>query len=117
MWKRFSKQSNRKKITRISDGFAVRTASGNRQNRADGFVPTAMPPNIFTVAVVQYGILLKPAVFARLALIVGVGHRVCIAAIGRDTTIGMKKIKAKVFHNCVSLCSDLSFLESEGIKN
>jgi len=63
--------------------------------QAAGFVPIATRPNIFTAVVGRVGIRLKPAAFARHALTVGVGHRACTAAVGRGTTIGMKKIKVK----------------------
>ena len=64
--------------------------------QAAGFVPIATRPNISTAVVGRVGILLKPAAFARPALTVGVGHRVCGAAVGRGTMIGIKKIKIKV---------------------
>jgi len=49
-------------------------------------------PNIFTAAATRVGIHSKPAGFVRAALIAGFGRRVCGAANGRVTKIGMKKI-------------------------
>jgi len=92
-------------MKRISAEFAVRFANGNRQNRAVGFAPIATRPNISTAVVGRVGIRLKPAAFVRLALTVGFGHRVCGAAVGQNTMLGMKKIRVRVFHNLERECS------------
>ena len=83
-------------MKRISAGFAVRCVSGSQILRAVGFAQTVIFPNISMAAASRVGILLKHADFVRAAVIDGVGHRVCAAAVGRVTMIGMKKIKAKV---------------------
>ena len=86
-------------MKRISAVFAALCANGSRIRRAAGFAPTAIFPNTFTVDAARCGIRLKPAVSARAANIVGIGHLVCAAEVGRGTMIGMKKIKAQVFRN------------------
>lgn len=75
----------------MNGGFAVRSANGRPPNRAFGFAPTRTRPNIFTAVAARCGILSKHAENVRFAVINGVGHRVCDAADGRATKIGINK--------------------------
>lgn len=56
--------------------FAVRCVNGRQMLQAVGVAPIATRPNTFMAVVGRVGIRLKLAAFVRLALIVGVGHRV-----------------------------------------
>lgn len=69
----------------------VRYAIGSQPLQAVGHVGIAMLRNIFTMAVVRLGTLLRRKVYARLVLINGDGPLVCIAPVGRFTRIGMRK--------------------------
>lgn len=93
--KKFLKRSKKTTRKQISGEFVVHCVNGNQPLRAVGCALIATRPNTFSAVVGRVGILLKLAAFVRLALIVGVGHRVCVATVGRNTTIGMKSIQVK----------------------
>ena len=88
--KKFSNESNRQKKLRITAEFDVLCANGRPRNRAVGVAPTRTRPNFFTVVAGRCGILLKHAENVPFVGINGVGRRVCAAADGRATKIGMK---------------------------
>lgn len=86
-------------MQRILNAFDALCANGRRQNRVNGFAPIAMRRNSSTAIAEQCGIRLKLAEDVQRALINGVGLRVCNAAVGRATKIGMKMKILKQTHS------------------
>ena len=73
--------------------FAVRIADGSPMRQAVGFVLIATRRNFFIIRAARCGIHLKRAANVRAVITNGVGLRVCDAAVGRVTNIGMRKKK------------------------